>query len=58
MQPNIVTIKFDPLKDHSQRQVHQQLGAFSNWMSRPKDADEIRKDKRRSVPVDALPMVF
>lgn len=31
---------------------------FSQWMQKPKDAGEIKKDKRKAVPIDMLPMVF
>lgn len=42
----------------TQRQLHRQLGEFVNWLGRTKDAGEIQKDKRQSVPVPMLPMVF
>ena len=41
-----------------QRQLHRQLGEFAGWMQRTKDADEVRKDKQKSVPIAMLPMVF
>ena len=50
------TIKLPEQKQ--QRQLHKQLSEFAHWMQKPKDAGEVQKDKRRSVPVDMLPMVF
>jgi len=41
-----------------QRQLHRQLNEFANWMQKPKDANEVWKDKRSSVPTAMLPMVF
>ena len=41
-----------------QRQLYQQLSEFAHWMQKPKDANEIQKDKRKSVPTQMLPMVF
>ena len=41
-----------------QRQLHRQLGEFADWMQRPKDANEVREDKGKSVPIAMLPMVF
>jgi hypothetical protein len=32
------------------KQLHQQLGEFADWMKQDKNASEIRKDKRKSVP--------
>lgn len=46
------------LERQTQRQLHRQLGEFANWLGRTKDAAEIQKDKRQSVPVPMLPMVF
>lgn len=42
----------------SQSQLHRQLGEFANWMKRPKDAGELCKDRRQSVPPAMLPMPF
>jgi hypothetical protein len=39
-------------------QLHRQLGEFANWMQRPKDANQVQKDKQKSVPIAMLPMVF
>ncbi len=31
---------------------------FAQWMQRTKDADEVRKDKQKSVPIAMLPIIF
>ena len=58
MQRKIISGKLKIPKEQKQRQLHQQLGEFAEWMKRPKDASEIQKDKRKSVPINQLPMVF
>lgn len=45
-------------QEPKQRALYRQLSEFVNWMQRTKDAGEIQKDKRRSVPIAMLPMVF
>ena len=58
MQRNIIqgTIQIPDKK--LQVQLHRQLGEFVDFLQRPKDHSEIQKDKRQSVPIDQLPMVF
>ena len=46
------------LPEQKQRQLHKQLGEFTHWMQRPKDASEIQKDKMKAVPIAMLPMLF
>ena len=58
MQRNILSGTISIPEQKTQRQLHQQLGEFSQWMQRAKDADEVRKDKQKSVPIAMLPMVF
>ena len=58
MQRNIISGTLSLPEQKRQRQLHQQLGEFANWMQRPKDANEVQKDKRKSVPIAMLPMVF
>ncbi|WP_185113230.1 hypothetical protein [Elizabethkingia meningoseptica] len=41
-----------------QKQLHKQLGEFAHWMQRPKDANEIQKDRMKAVPIAMLPMLF
>lgn len=50
------TVKLPTLE--SQSQLHRQLGEFTKWMKRPKDAGELRRDRRQSVPPAMLPMLF
>ena len=38
--------------------ANRQLGEFANWLQRPKDANQVQKDKQKSVPIAMLPMVF
>ncbi len=58
MQRNKIAGTISIPEQQRQRQLHQQLGEFAQWMQKPKDASEVQKDKRRSVPVEMLPMVF
>lgn len=58
MERNIISGRLCPVEDRKQRQLHQQLADFHFWMQRPKDAGEIARDKRRSVPRSMLPTVF
>nr|DAC76636.1 TPA_exp: hypothetical protein [Elizabethkingia anophelis] len=47
-----------PPEEKKQKQLHRQLMEFVEWMKWEKDSSEIRKDKRRSVPVSELSMLF
>ena len=58
MQRKTISGKIKMPKEEKQKQLHRQLSEFADWMKRPKDANEIRKDKRKSVPINQLPMVF
>lgn len=58
MQRHIISGKIKIPQQPKQKQLHRQLGEFAEWMTRPKDAGEIRKDQRKSVPVAMLPMLF
>ena len=58
MTKEIISGKLKPSEDREQKKLFQQLGAFSEWMKQEKDSSEIRKDKRQSVPIAHLPMVF
>lgn len=41
-----------------QKELHAQLAGFMHGMQKPKDADQVQKDRRRAVPAEMLPMVF
>lgn len=58
MQRNIISGTISIPEQQRQRQLHRQLGEFANWMQRPKDANQVQKDKQKSVPIAMLPMVF
>lgn len=58
MQRNIISGIIQARQQTTQIQLHQQLGGFTDWMQRPKDANEIQKDRLRAVPIAMLPMVF
>jgi len=58
MQRNIISGTISIPEQKRQRQLHRQLGEFANWMQRPKDANQVQKDKQKSVPIAMLPMVF
>ncbi|MFV8367797.1 hypothetical protein [Flavobacterium sp. XS1P27] len=58
MQRNILSGTMSIPEQKTQRQLHQQLGEFAQWMQRAKDTNEVRKDKQKSVPIAMLPMVF
>ena len=58
MQRHIISGMIIIPQQPKQKQLHRQLGEFAEWMKRPKDAGEIRKDQRKSVPVVMLPMLF
>ena len=58
MQRKIISGKIQPPEEQKQKQLHQQLGEFLEWMKQDKDASEIQKDQRKSVPIGQLPMVF
>ena len=58
MQRKTISGKINVPEEERQKQLHRQLGEFTDWMKRPKDANEIRKDQRKSVPVNQLPTVF
>ena len=58
MQSKIISGKIKTPEKQKQKQLHQQLGEFADWMKQDKNASEIRKDQRKSVPINQLPMVF
>ena len=58
MQQKIISGKVKTPEKQKQKQLHQQLGEFAGWMKQDKNASEIRKDRRKSVPINQLPMVF
>lgn len=58
MHKHIISGTIKPPEQKRQRQLYKQLNEFAQWMQKPKDASEVQKDKRRSVPVEMLPMVF
>jgi hypothetical protein len=58
MQRNIVSGKIKIPEENKQKQLHRQLGEFATWMQCTKDANEIQKDQRKSIPINQLPMVF
>ncbi len=47
-----------PQISKQQSQLYRQLGAFAEFMHRPKNQIEIQKDRRKSVPQSQVPMVF
>ncbi|WP_228417754.1 hypothetical protein [Chryseobacterium oranimense] len=38
--------------------LHRRIAEFARWMEKPKDAQEIFRDRRKSVPIAMLPMVY
>ena len=58
MQPHILSGIISIPEQKRQRQLHRQLNEFAQWMQRPKDANQVQKDKRKAVPIAMLPMVF
>ena len=58
MQSKIISGKIKTPEKQKQKQLHQQLGEFADWMKQDKNASEIGKDRRKSVPINQLPMVF
>ena len=58
MQRKIISGIINKPEQKRQQQLHRQLNEFAQWMQRPKDANEIQKDKRKAVPIAMLPMVF
>ena len=58
MQRKTVSGKIQPPEEQKQKQLHRQLGDFLEWMKQDKDASEIQKDQRQSVPIRQLPMGF
>ncbi len=58
MQRKIISGIIKPPEENKQKQLHLQLQEFADWMKQNKDASEIRKDQRKSVPANQLPMVF
>ena len=58
MHKHIISGTIKQPEQKRQKQLYQQLSEFAQWMQKPKDASEVQKDKRRSVPVEMLPMVF
>jgi hypothetical protein len=41
-----------------QWQLYQQLAQWAQQLERLPDAEEIRKDRKQTVPIPLLPMVF
>ena len=58
MQQRIISGSVNIPEKAKQRQLHRQLGEFAEWVKRPKDASEIRKDRQKSVRISRLPMLF
>lgn len=58
MKRKIISGKIKTPEKQKQKLLHRQLGEFAEWMKYNKDASEIRKDQRKSVPINQLPMVF
>ena len=58
MKRNIISGIISLPEQKRQQLLHRQLGGFANWMQRPKDAEQVSKDKQKSVPTAMLPMVF
>ena len=58
MQKKIISGTAGLPEQKKQKQLHGQLARFMHWMSRPKDAGEVQKDRPRAVPSGMLPMVF
>ena len=58
MQRKTISGKIKTPEKEKQKQLHRQLDEFAEWMKHPKDTSEIRKDQRKSVPINQLPMVF
>ena len=58
MQTHIISGTISLPQKQRQQQLYQQLGEFAVWMSQTKNASEVQKDKRKSVPTALLPMVF
>ena len=58
MQRKIISGIIKTPERQKQKQLHQQLGEFADWIKQDKNASEIRKDKQKSVPINQLPMVF
>ena len=58
MQQKIISGKIEIPEEKKQKQLHHQLLQFADWMKQSKDSSEIQKDRRKSVPINQLPMVF
>ena len=58
MQPKTISGVIKPPEEKKQKQLHRQLGEFADWMKQEKDTTEIQKDRRKSVPILQLQMVF
>jgi hypothetical protein len=58
MKRTIISGMISMPEQERQRRLHQELGAFADWMHRPKDANEIQKDRLQAVPIAMLPTVF
>ena len=58
MQRKIISGIIKTPERQKQKQLHQQLGEFADWIKQDKNASEIQKDKQKSVPINQLPMVF
>lgn len=58
MQQKIISGKVKLPEEQQQQKLHRQLQIFANWLQKPKNLNEIQKDKQKSVPIQQLPMVF
>ena len=58
MQRKTISGKIKMPEEEKQKKLHRQLGEFADWMKQDRNASEIRKDQRKSVPINQLPMVF
>ena len=54
MQRKIISGKIKTPERQKQKQLHQQLGEFADWIKQDKNASEIRKDKQKSVPINCI----
>ena len=52
MQRKIISGKVKLLERQKEKQLHRQLGEFTEWMKQSKNTSEVRKDKRKSVPIN------
>lgn len=58
MQRKTISGTIQPPEEKKQKQLHQQLREYAEWMHQMKDSSEVQKDQRKSVPISQLPMLF